>query len=511
MTKVVFNSNFASARPNTCYRWFYTMSNLSTITDIKYLNTSMVTNMSSMFYGCSKLKTLDLGTFDTQKVTTMYRMFYNCSALNSLQLYSESSWLGEYADYETQFVTKKATNLQEMFCGCSSLTKLVLAHFTVTSSTNTSSMLKDCSSLQTLYFDEDMSALNDNACYGVGTASQPCSLENPCYYIEGGRIYCQDGNPYLEWKKGFFVDGLRLPYVLYDGESLVFKYDLNWVTDQFYLNSGTEAPKWLDYASNIKFVKFDESFKHATPFTMYSWFKGMSNLTSIEGMENLNPQFVQNMDYFVQNMDYAFSGCKKLTSLDLSAFQYYFTIEETDMSWDGGIASSICMLQDCSGLKTLTVSYFANNMTSNACTGVGTKSSPCTLVYPNGFKPEKTSSGSGWYMWKSGYFKDAVTIPDEPDEVKGYAVLSGTTLTFYYDDIYKTRSGTVYDLNSGSNKPAWNAKASTVKTVVFDESFFDASPTSTYYWFGGMTNLTAINDLVWRHDQPDRHQRYRKP
>ena len=65
------------------------------------------------------------------------------------------------------------------------------------------------------------------------------------------------------------------------------------------------------------------------------------------------------------------------------------------------------MLKDCAALKTLTVNKTAGEMAPNACSGVGTKTSPCELIYPSGFTPEKTATGSGWFQWKSGYFKDA--------------------------------------------------------------------------------------------------------
>ncbi|MBR7054450.1 MAG: hypothetical protein IKI26_06785, partial [Prevotella sp.] len=61
VTKVVFNSSFANARPESCYMWFDGMTNLTSITGMaSYLNTSDVGDMGYMFNGCSKLTTLDL-------------------------------------------------------------------------------------------------------------------------------------------------------------------------------------------------------------------------------------------------------------------------------------------------------------------------------------------------------------------------------------------------------------------------------------------------------------------
>ncbi|MET1104914.1 BspA family leucine-rich repeat surface protein, partial [Enterococcus faecium] len=67
---------------------FMNNSTLNTI-DLDNLDTSNVTNMYCMFYGCRNLTSLDVSHFDTSNVTNMYYMFYNCSGLTTLDL---SSW-----------------------------------------------------------------------------------------------------------------------------------------------------------------------------------------------------------------------------------------------------------------------------------------------------------------------------------------------------------------------------------------------------------------------------------
>lgn len=93
-------------------------------------------------------------------------------------------------------------------------------------------------------------------------------------------------------------------------------------------------------------------------------------------------------------MNNMFNGCSKLTSLDLGSFTIYSR------------TSTVGMLSGCSGLKTLTVPATANYLNEEACTGVGTQSNPCELVYPSGFTPVKQATGTGWYQWKGGYFKE---------------------------------------------------------------------------------------------------------
>ena len=131
--KVTFDSSFASARPTSTARWFSSMSNLTAIEGITNLNTSKVTTMRSMFYGCSKLTDLDLSKFDTSNVETMYCMFYNCSNLNYLDLSS--------------FNTPKLTTTEHLFSKCANLNLLDISNFDTSNVTNMEAMFSECVSL----------------------------------------------------------------------------------------------------------------------------------------------------------------------------------------------------------------------------------------------------------------------------------------------------------------------------------------------------------------------------
>ena len=52
-----------------------------------------------------------------------------------------------------------------------------------------------------------------------------------------------------------------------------------------------------------------------------------------------------------------------------------------------------------------------------------------------------------------------------------------------------------YDLNEGSNDPAWYDQRTNIKKVVFDASFANARPTSCYEWFYNCNNLTKIEGI----------------
>ncbi len=136
ISKVVFDTSFANARPTSCYGWFCNCNDLTTIEGIEYLNTQNVTNMGFMFNGCSALRTLDLSSFDTKNVTNMEYMFHGCPTLETLDL--------------SNFDTKNVTNMEYMFKGCSALNTLDLSSFDTKNVTNMQSMFKGCSALTTL-------------------------------------------------------------------------------------------------------------------------------------------------------------------------------------------------------------------------------------------------------------------------------------------------------------------------------------------------------------------------
>ena len=160
ITKVVFNSSFANARPTTTYMWFFEAANLTTITGLNYLNTSEVTNMSAMFQGCRGLTNLNLSSFNTAKVTDMRSMFNECSGLKSLNLsgfetdnVTDMRWMFNSCTGLTSldlssFNPKKVTNMQNMFNGCSKLTTIIASNkWNTASVTQSENMFTDCSKL----------------------------------------------------------------------------------------------------------------------------------------------------------------------------------------------------------------------------------------------------------------------------------------------------------------------------------------------------------------------------
>ena len=140
--RVVFDPSFAQARPTTTAYWFYEMENLTTITGLNYLNTSEVTNMLGMFWGCKYLTSLDLSSFNTANVTDMRFMFNKCENLTSLDVSS--------------FNTANVINMLAMFWDCKNLTSLDVSSFNTSNVTDMSAMFENCGKLTSL----DVSSFN---------------------------------------------------------------------------------------------------------------------------------------------------------------------------------------------------------------------------------------------------------------------------------------------------------------------------------------------------------------
>ena len=130
----------------------------------------------------------------------------------------------------------------------------------------------------------------------------------------------------------------KVGYAELNGNTLTFKGGGSVPVGAFALNTGQNNPGW-NSVQNCTTVVFDKSFKDVRPTSCYKWFEGLWRLTTIEGIENLNTEEVTNMRHM-------FSGCKGLTSLDLSSFN---TAKVTNMSY---------MFYGCSGLTSLDVSKF---------------------------------------------------------------------------------------------------------------------------------------------------------
>ena len=343
---IVFDKSFSTYTPTSLFGFFRNLTKLETITDLEYLNTEKVTDMSCMFSNCSSLTSLDVTHFNTAKVTNMNRMFSSCSSLTSLDF--------------THFNTANVTDMHNMFEGCSSLTSLDVTHFNTANVANMNSMFAYCVALTSLYLtnfntekvtnmgrmfsdSQALTTIYASSKFVTTQVTNSSKMFYNCKKLKGEELCSNDkatDKTYAKIEGGYFSGGI--PRVKYADGTLTFfltsKETLG--ENEYELNSGKNLPGWVKkHSLGITKVVFDTSFANARPTSCYKWFWWCDKLKQVEGIKNLNTKEVTDM------VD-MFCDCRDLSSLDVSGFN---TGKVTDMSG---------MFYECISLKLLDVAKF---------------------------------------------------------------------------------------------------------------------------------------------------------
>ena len=186
ITKVVFDTSFANARPTSCYKWFFWCENLNQVEGIKNLNTKEVTDMADMFYECRDLSSLDVSGFNTEKVTDMSGMFYECISLKLLDV--------------AKFNTANVKNMSNMFYRCYNLDLLNVTNFNTENVTNMQGMFYSCSALTTIY-------ASDN--FVTGKVTEGIDMFSNCTNLKGFIDYKNNSDKtdhiFANYKTGYFT------------------------------------------------------------------------------------------------------------------------------------------------------------------------------------------------------------------------------------------------------------------------------------------------------------------
>ena len=186
ITKVVFDTSFANARPTSCYSWFYWCENLNQVEGIKNLNTKEVTDMANMFCECRYLSSLDVSGFNTEKVTDVSGMFYDCISLKLLDV--------------AKFNTANVKSMSNMFYRCYNLDLLNVTNFNTANVTNMQGMFYSCPALTTIYASDK---------FVTGQVTDGSNMFSNCINLKGF-IDCKNNSDktdhtYANYKTGYFT------------------------------------------------------------------------------------------------------------------------------------------------------------------------------------------------------------------------------------------------------------------------------------------------------------------
>ena len=186
ITKVVFDTSFANARPTSCYKWFFWCEKLNQVEGIKNLNTKEVTDMADMFYECRDLSSLDVSGFNTEKVTDMSGMFYECISLKLLDV--------------AKFNTANVKSMSNMFYRCYNLDLLNVTNFNTANVTNMQGMFYSCPALTTIYASDK---------FVTGQVTDGSNMFSNCINLKGFIDYKNNSDKtdhtYANYKTGYFT------------------------------------------------------------------------------------------------------------------------------------------------------------------------------------------------------------------------------------------------------------------------------------------------------------------
>ena len=395
---VVFDKSFKTYAPTSLKRFFWGLTKLETIKDLKYLNTEQVTNMSYMFSYCSALTSLDLSNFNTAKVRDMSYMFDRCSALSSLDLSNFNTAIVTNMSYMfndcstlssldlSNFNTAKVRDMSYMFYRCSALSSLDLSNFNTAIVTNMSYMFFNCANLSSLDLSNfntaivsdmslmfsscstlsslDLSNFNTEQVRDMSYMFSRCSalttiyasdkfvtskvqsgisMFSDCKNLKGTRLNYKDSKTDHTYANcgtnGYFTPVFEYAEFDKGTGTLTFRRGLSKPEGAYALNLEASEPGWLTHKDEIKKVVFDASFANARPTSCCQWFWYCTNLATIEGIENLNTENVTNMGVM-------FCACQKLSSLDLTNFN------------TGNVTNMTGMFGYCNGLTSLDLTSF---------------------------------------------------------------------------------------------------------------------------------------------------------
>ena len=316
LTNIVFGDNFNTSNVTNMYGMFYGCSSLTGL-NLSNFNTSNVTNMTGMFGYCSNLTGLNLSNFNTANVTSMHTMFCRCSSLISLNL--------------SNFNTANVTSMESMFDGCSGLTSLNISSFNTENVTRMVSMFQGCSSLTGL----NLSYFNTSNVTSMFQMFTSCSN----------------------------LTSLNLS-----------NFNTTNVTNMASMFLSCRSLTSLNLSN----------FNTSNVNTMWQMFDGCSSLISLN-LSNFNTVNVTNMGWM-------FCNCSNLTSIDLYNFSTANVNDMRMMFYNCSRLTSLNLYNfDMDGLTNHTEGSSTQTGKYNMCSNLASISGACAITCPTAVQTELQS------------------------------------------------------------------------------------------------------------------------
>lgn len=370
--KVVFDESFKDYYPKSCNKFFYEFTKLTTIEGLDNLNTDETTDMSYMFYDCSKLKTLDLSSFKANYVKNMAYMFFCCSDLKSITFPENlNTWQVEdmsFMFYNCQsietlslplqyYTTKAVKDMQYMFSSCSNLVSLDIRRLRTENVTNMKSMFEYCTKLEDLEIYFETSNVTDMS-----------YMFSHCEALKVLNLRDNFKTPKVTNMSYMFDNCLNLTRLAGPGRfdtsnvtdmSNMFNncqsLELLYVTD-FNTENVTNMKNMFNCCSKINSLELPNTFNTSKVKDMSSMFLKCANLKNLVIPSCFNTSNVENMSRMFQQ-------CRNLETLDLSMFNTARVKDMSYMFYSTGIKSIDLSNFNTDSVKTMKyMFYYSDNL-----------------------------------------------------------------------------------------------------------------------------------------------------
>ncbi len=450
--KVVIDSQLTIDTISSCAGLFAGMSNLKSIEGLRYLNTSAVTDMSSMFDGCSSLTSVDLIGLDMTNVTNTTKMFNGCSALESI-----------YID----------------------------DNFKLSSSCDGTSMFADCSSLPG--YDNNNVGKEEAVCISSGGylvnrnidkawVSYDSNTKTLTFHYDTSKDSSNATATY------FIKDQSEPQWLAYKDDVTTVAFDENFA--QYH---PTTCHDWFSGMTNLSKIDGIEYLNTSDVTDMSGMFKDCASLTAVDmtgfsvskvtttadmfsGCSSLRSIYATDTFALSSGCDGTnmFSACRKLPSFDTASVG----IDKAKYKENGGYllqigGSAEAWVEYDTDSKTLTFHY---DNRKNACLSTVV----CGL-------PTTTTERSGWFT----YLEEIEKVVFNSD----FAEVRPTICKYWFCNTtkLKTIEGLKY-LNTSEVTTMNGMFANATSLTSLDVSTFNtAKVTDMYAMFGGCTGLTSLN------------------
>ncbi len=377
---VVIDKAFNYVSPSSCSNWFKGMVNLTSFDGLSYLNTLNVTDMSSMFDGCSSIASIDLSPFNTANVVDMSRMFADCSSLTTI-------YVGD------KFTVADDCKGDDMFKSCTKLpnyddTKTGKEMATLRGYFTKKAIMwveyQEDNKTLTFRYDNKIDDTDATCKFKVSSSSDMPKWYTSNYSRSVEKVVIDptfaEARPTTCNSWFFYMDNLTDIEGL---ENLNTSETTDFCGMFWYCSKLTEID--LSHFNTSKVTDMNEMFGYCKSLQsldishfdtrnvndMQGMFRGCMSLSTLD-LSNFNTEKVTNMSYMfyeciglqtldlstfrtenVTDMKYMFYRAEKLQELDLSNFS---TEKVTDMS---------CMLYECLNLGKIDLSNFNTSKVTN--------------------------------------------------------------------------------------------------------------------------------------------------